>query len=67
MCNANPAFIPRNHRVEAALAAASNGELAPFITLLNVLEHPFDDQPGHADLMLPPREDERVLATFCGT
>jgi uncharacterized protein YdiU (UPF0061 family) len=67
MCNANPAFIPRNHRVEAALAAASNGELAPFNTLLNVLEHPFDDQPGHADLMLPPREDERVLATFCGT
>jgi serine/tyrosine/threonine adenylyltransferase len=67
MRKVNPAFIPRNHRVEAALTAASNGELAPFITLLNVLGHPFDDQPGHADLMVPPREDERVLATFCGT
>jgi uncharacterized protein YdiU (UPF0061 family) len=67
MRQVNPAFIPRNHRVEAALAAASNGELAPFITLLNVLQHPFDDHPGHEDLMVPPREDERVLATFCGT
>jgi uncharacterized protein YdiU (UPF0061 family) len=67
MRKVNPAFIPRNHRVEAALTAASNGELAPFITLLNVLQHPFDDQPGHEDLLLPPREEERVLATFCGT
>jgi serine/tyrosine/threonine adenylyltransferase len=63
----NPAFIPRNHRVDAALHAAGSGDLAPFMTLLHVLQHPFDDQPAHADLLLPPREDERVLATFCGT
>jgi len=68
MRKVNPAFIPRNHRVEAALAAASDaGDLAPFRTLLAVIQHPFDDQPEQADLMQPPRDDERVLATFCGT
>jgi uncharacterized protein YdiU (UPF0061 family) len=68
MRKVNPAFIPRNHRVEAALGAASErGDLAPFRTLLAVVQNPFDDDPGHADLMQPPLESERVLATFCGT
>lgn len=68
MRQVNPAFIPRNHRVEAALNAASErGDLAPFRTLLAVLQRPFDDQPEHAALMQPPLESERVLATFCGT
>jgi serine/tyrosine/threonine adenylyltransferase len=68
MRRVNPAFIPRNHRVEAVLAAASErGDLAPFRTLLAVVQHPFDDQPEHAALIQPPLESERVLATFCGT
>lgn len=68
MRQVNPAFIPRNHRVEAALNAASErGDLAPFRTLLAVLQRPFDDQPEHKALMQPPLESERVLATFCGT
>ncbi len=64
---ANPAFIPRNHIVERALAAAAEGDMAPFETLLEVLARPFADQPERADHALPPREEERVLATFCGT
>lgn len=64
----NPVFIPRNHRVEAALEAASrNSDMAPFQRLLAVLQKPFDDHPDAADLSLPPRDEERVAATFCGT
>ena len=68
MQTVNPAFIPRNHQVERALDAASErGDLAPFGTLLQVLQHPFVEQPAQADLAMPPRDDERVAATFCGT
>jgi uncharacterized protein YdiU (UPF0061 family) len=68
MRRANPAFIPRNHLVEAALNAASDrGDLAPFESLLAVIQQPFQDHPGRESWMQPPRDDERVLATFCGT
>jgi serine/tyrosine/threonine adenylyltransferase len=68
MQRVNPLFIPRNHRVEAALSAASDrGDFAPFHRLLAVLQRPFGDQPENEELSLPPRDDERVLATFCGT
>jgi uncharacterized protein YdiU (UPF0061 family) len=64
----NPAFIPRNHRVEAALQAASDrGDLAPLHRLLEVLRRPYDDQPDAAAYMQPPEAAERVLQTFCGT
>ncbi len=64
---ANPAFIPRNHRIEEAIQAALRGDLAPFERLVAVLAHPFADQPDHAVLALPPAPTERVLQTFCGT
>jgi uncharacterized protein YdiU (UPF0061 family) len=65
---ANPAFIPRNHQVERAIAAAvRNDDLRLFEALLAVLARPFDDQPEAADFALPPKPEERVLATFCGT
>ncbi|MEO8309131.1 MAG: protein adenylyltransferase SelO, partial [Pseudomonadota bacterium] len=68
MLQVNPAFIARNHQVEAALNAASQrDDLAPLRTLLTVLQRPFDEQPAHAVLMQPPLESQRVLATFCGT
>jgi uncharacterized protein YdiU (UPF0061 family) len=63
----NPAFIPRNHRVEAALAAAIDDDFAPYERLLAVLARPYDDQPEHAELMMPPAAHEVVQATFCGT
>jgi uncharacterized protein YdiU (UPF0061 family) len=65
---ANPAFIPRNHRVEEALtAAAQRGDLEPFETLVRVLARPYDDQPEFAHLATPPLPEERVQQTFCGT
>jgi uncharacterized protein YdiU (UPF0061 family) len=64
----NPAFIPRNHLVEQALAAAAErDDLAPFEELLAVLSRPFEDQPGRERFAVPPQPEERVLATFCGT
>ena len=63
----NPAFIPRNHRVEDALSAANHGDFAPFETLLKVLATPFEDQPDAVLFEAPPRPDEVVHATFCGT
>ena len=68
MLRVNPLFIPRNHRVEAALTAASErGDLAPFQRLLAAIQRPYAAQAGNEDLSLPPHDDERVLATFCGT
>ena len=64
---ANPAVIPRNHLVEAALSSAAEGDLAPFNALLAAVRRPFDDGPGQAPFMAPPALDERVTRTFCGT
>jgi uncharacterized protein YdiU (UPF0061 family) len=68
----NPAYIPRNHRVEAVIrAAVDHDDFGPFEELLTVLSTPFDDddhQPSSAQLFAePPQEHERVRQTFCGT
>jgi uncharacterized protein YdiU (UPF0061 family) len=64
----NPAFIPRNHVVEAALAAAGErADFEPFETLLSVLSRPYRDDPAFERYATPPRQEERVLQTFCGT
>src|SRR5882757_8241575 len=64
----NPAFIPRNHRVEAVIAAAvNNDDYALFEELLTVLSKPYEDQPTFAAYAEPPLPEQRVLQTFCGT
>lgn len=64
----NPAFIPRNHRIEEAISAAVvRGDFEPFETLSAVLSRPFDDQPGFARYAQAPRPDQVVEQTFCGT
>ncbi|MDB4946910.1 MAG: hypothetical protein JWP97_6444 [Labilithrix sp.] len=68
MRRANPAFIPRNHRVEEALAAAVlRKDFGPFERLLAVLSRPYDDQPEHAELTEPPPDTWTDYQTFCGT
>ena len=67
MGRANPAVIPRNHRIEEAIQAGVGGDLAPFHRLVEVLARPFDDRSEDADLRRPPAEDEVVRQTFCGT
>lgn len=64
----NPKYIARNHRVEAAiLAATDDGDFGPFQHLLAVLARPFDEQPEMEAYARPPADEERVLRTFCGT
>lgn len=61
---ANPAVIPRNHQVEAALAAATDGDMAPFHALLGALQQPFVAQEAY---MLPAPTGFGPYVTFCGT
>lgn len=68
MRKANPAFIPRNHMVTAALnAAIERQEFQPFEELLDVLSRPYEDRDGFERYAMPARPEERVLQTFCGT
>ena len=68
MRNVNPAFIPRNHRVEQALdAAIEHEDFLPFADMLTVLSRPYEDQEAFANYANPPRTTERVFRTFCGT
>jgi serine/tyrosine/threonine adenylyltransferase len=65
---ANPAFIPRNHMVEAALdAAAARQDFQPFEELLDVVSHPYEDRPNLERYSTPARPEECVRHTFCGT
>jgi uncharacterized protein YdiU (UPF0061 family) len=67
MARANPRYIARNHRVEAAIGAAVAGDLAPFQRLNAILARPFDEQPGALADQAAPRPDQAVRQTFCGT
>ena len=67
MRGANPAVIARNHRVEAAIQAATQGDLGPFHTLNRILATPFELAPEDAEYARAPSEDEQVQRTFCGT
>jgi uncharacterized protein YdiU (UPF0061 family) len=68
MRSINPAFIPRNHRIEQAIAAAqTDADFSLFDTLMTVLARPYDDQPEFAAYADPPAAGEEVLRTFCGT
>ena len=64
---ANPILIPRNHRVEQAIQGAYGGDFAPFHRLVEALAAPYADQDEYADLEAPPRPEEIVHETFCGT
>ena len=68
MRSANPAVIPRNHRVEAALAAAEQrADLAPFQELVRVLSTPFDLASADAPYADPPPRGSCDYRTYCGT
>ena len=67
MKRANPAFIPRNHRIEAVISAALEGDLKPFHALNAVLARPYEEQPDRSAYANPPKQHEVVQATFCGT
>jgi uncharacterized protein YdiU (UPF0061 family) len=64
----NPLYIPRNHRVEAVLAAAiERDDYAPFEEMMTVLARPFEERPQFAAYAEPPTDDQSGYKTFCGT
>jgi serine/tyrosine/threonine adenylyltransferase len=68
MRRVNPAFIPRNHRIEQVIGAAiERADFAPFEEMLNVFSHPYENQNAFEAYTAPPQPGERVLQTFCGT
>jgi serine/tyrosine/threonine adenylyltransferase len=64
---ANPWLIPRNHRIEAVIAAATDGDFAPFHEMVAAMARPFDERSEYAVYAIPPGAHERVERTFCGT
>ncbi|MGO1181460.1 MAG: protein adenylyltransferase SelO [Micrococcaceae bacterium] len=76
MDRTNPVYIPRNHLVEEALAAATGEldfgdtaapDLTPFLALLEVTQQPFSEQPGRERYALPAPETFGRFVTYCGT
>ncbi len=67
MDRVNPVYIPRNHLVEASLTAATDGDLGPLESLLEVIAAPFDERPGLEPYAGPDPEDSGAYRTFCGT
>jgi uncharacterized protein YdiU (UPF0061 family) len=63
----NPVYIPRNQRVEEALAAATAGDLAPLGRLLEALTDPFSERPGLEAYAEPAPPSFATYQTFCGT
>jgi uncharacterized protein YdiU (UPF0061 family) len=66
MDRVNPVYIPRNHRVEEALAAATEGEMEPFRRLVDVVARPFEERPGLEDYTGPAPVGAPYV-TYCGT
>ncbi len=64
---ANPTYIPRNHRVEEAIAAAYEGDMSVCERLMKVLATPYDEQLGAQDYALPAPDGAPLYQTFCGT
>jgi len=68
MRRVNPAYIPRNHRIEQVIVAAVEREdFGPFEQLAKVLSQPYRSRATDEAYALPPQSNERVLQTFCGT
>ncbi len=68
MKDSNPAVIPRNHRVEEALASAvDRGDYGALHRLLHVLSNPYAHTPEQAEYALPPPDPSEPYRTYCGT
>ncbi|MCV0427463.1 MAG: YdiU family protein [Roseibium sp.] len=67
MNQVNPAYIPRNHKVEEALQAAETGDYTLVKQLLEVLRTPYSENPAHEAYANPPPGDFGPYRTFCGT
>lgn len=62
-----PAVIPRNHKVEEALAAATSGDLTPMLALLDALRSPYQESLQNLAYRAPAPPSPVPYRTFCGT
>ncbi len=67
MDRVNPVYIPRNHLVEQALAAATEGDLDPLEQLLDAVATPYHERPGLERYAATAPKDFGTYHTFCGT
>ncbi|HWN29413.1 MAG TPA: YdiU family protein [Actinomycetospora sp.] len=67
MDRVNPVYVPRNHKVEEALAAGVAGDLEPFHRLVDVLARPFEERPGLEEYAAPAPGGSAAYVTYCGT
>ena len=67
MDSINPIYIPRNHNVDKAIKAAYKENLEPMNELLDALKNPFEENTKFSHLAIPPKDEEKILQTFCGT
>jgi|TARA_B110000208_G_scaffold191469_1_gene258420 uncharacterized protein YdiU (UPF0061 family) len=67
MCKSNPAILANNHHVEESLSSAEDGDLTPFLALLEVLQHPFEETPSNARYRNRALLPDPYYQTFCGT
>jgi len=66
MDRVNPVYVPRNHLVEQALTAATDGDLEPVGRLLDAVSRPYEVRPG-LERYAQPGPDDGTYRTFCGT
>src|SRR5699024_8255463 len=67
MDRVNPAYIPRNHLVEEALSAGTDGDVDPLEGLVEAVTSPFHERPGLEPYAAPAPEEFGTYRTFCGT
>lgn len=67
MDRVNPAYVPRNHLVEEALAAATEGDLDPLARLLEAVTDPYNERPAVERYAEGAPESFGPYRTFCGT
>ena len=63
----NPIVIPRNHKVEEALAEADKGSLDKMQKLLTIIKKPYDNQNNIKEYQVPSPLGNEKYQTFCGT
>jgi serine/tyrosine/threonine adenylyltransferase len=67
MDRVNPLYVPRNHWVEVALAAATEGDLTPFHALVDAIARPYVERPGLDEHAMAGPVSGVPYRTFCGT
>lgn len=67
MRRTNPVYIPRNHLIEEVIQAANGGDFSLFHNLVDRLSSPYDYDAEQQMYALPPRPEQVVARTFCGT